>query len=52
LAGLDAAGLRAIGLVEKGVAGFDRQLAAARHGVAGVDREIEECGFQLRLGAR
>ena len=39
--------LPAIGLVEIGVAGFDGQLAAVRHGVAGVDGEVDDGGLQL-----
>ena len=42
LAGLDAGVLPAIFVVEIGVAGFDGQLAAVRHGVARVEREIEQ----------
>jgi hypothetical protein len=38
-----------IGLVEMGVGGLDRELAAARHGVAGIDDEIEERAFELVL---
>jgi hypothetical protein len=44
-------GAPAVRLVEKGVAGCDRQLAAFRHGVAGIDGEIEDGGLQLdRIG--
>ena len=38
----------AIVVVEIGVAGFDRQLAAVGHGVARVEREIEDAGLELR----
>src|SRR5215468_7588178 len=39
--------LPAVLLVEKRIAGRDRQLTAFRHGVAGVDGEIEDGCLQL-----
>ena len=51
LPGLDFRVLPAIGFVEIGVGGFDRQLAAFRHGVAGVDRNVEDRVLELlRIG--
>jgi hypothetical protein len=51
LTGLHVAILPAVALVQIGVAGFDGELAAFRHGVAGVHREVENGGFELgRVG--
>ena len=41
-------GLRSgIGLVEIGIGGLDRELAAVRHRVAGVDREVQDRALEL-----
>ena len=36
-----------VALVEMGVGGLDRELAAVRHGVARIDREVEHRDLQL-----
>ena len=51
LAGLHVAVPAAIGVVEVGVGGLDRELAALGHCVPRVDRKVHQDGFQLgRIG--
>ena len=47
LARLDLVIGRAVGLVEIGIGGLDRQLAAVRHRVAGIDRQVEQRVLEL-----
>jgi hypothetical protein len=51
LTGLDVAELRRIGVVEIGIGGFDRQMAAARHRGLGIQGKVEQDALDLmRVG--